>query len=147
MFGISTCEIPEPWSIDKGEEIIQNFGTGGHNQRGNDGFEDFGYTVICPHYAGMVMADYPKHVPTFGRLLELRYLTPMNVVESIAAGTDEEGEEELFWNHHKRAWSLALTSLGTARALSRGRYLPHRTLPEVPFLRGGYEEFFPRSEL
>lgn len=143
LFGISEVEIPEPWNAAEGEPVVVSFGAGGHNQVGNDGYDTYGYTVLAPHYPAMVMAEYAEFITTFDGLLSLRVFSPLNAVESIAIGDDRK----VFWNHHKRSWTLALQTLGLGRALSGSRYAPYMELRTSDKLRQGYEEFFPEREL
>lgn len=143
LFGLSASEVPEPWAAEKGEPTFGNWGIGGHNKSGNDGFDLLGYTVTTPHYPAMVMAEYAEHIPTFDSLIDSGHLSVMNAVESIAVGD----KNQIHWNHHKRSWTLSLQALGLLRALSGDRYLPYQELRGNSFLRRGYEEIFPRREL
>jgi len=138
LFGLSAAEVPEPWSA--GGEIYGDWGTGGHNQYGNDGSQVVGYAIYAPHYAAMAAAEHPDQSDLlFEGLLRDGLLGPLNAVES--AGIDQSGA--LRWNHAHRSWTLALQALGAGRALSGDDYLPYRMLEQNDFLRQGFEAALP----
>ncbi|MEM6928271.1 MAG: hypothetical protein AAF602_15160, partial [Myxococcota bacterium] len=142
LFGLSTAEMPEPWALDGFEDPLGNWGVGGHNQVATDGNEEFGYSFYAPHYAAMTSAEFPETAtPLFTTLLNRQLLTPFNAVESV--GVIEEGGFR--FNHRLRGTTLALQSLGLARALSEEGYLPYRLLDTVPFLRDGHRTVIPEA--
>jgi hypothetical protein len=135
LFGLSAGEVPEPWTVQVGEEYGA-WGVGGHNGQANDGSALVGYPIIAPHYAAMVWAEHPNESENvFQYLMEVRKrFTPLNNVESF--GIDLDGI--VHWNSLKGSWNLSLQALGVSRALFSGNYLPYDALSQNNFLYQGF---------
>lgn len=133
LFGLSACEVPEPWDTAQESVIYQVLGLGGLNQRGpNDGTSTTGYPFVAPHYAAMVAAEEPIAFERMIRFLveDAGILTPLNNVESV--GLNAGGA--LVWNDLKGSWNLGLQALGIARALYAAKsmeYLPYRSATDM----------------
>lgn len=139
LFGLSACEVPEPWRVLE-EQVYSAWGVGGHNGEANDGSSLVGYPIIAPHYPAMLAAEQPV---SFERLfkyliLKKKILTPLNNVESFGI----DAKNQLRWNSLKGSWNLSLQSLGISRALSGSKYLPYRSLKKNKFLKEGFESIF-----
>ncbi|MEN0060812.1 MAG: hypothetical protein AAGA48_01620 [Myxococcota bacterium] len=140
LFGLSTAEVPEPWQLDGYAPSVSDWGVGGHNLVATDGLEAVGYSFYAPHYAAMVVGEFPKTAGVMlETLLDRNLLTAFNAVESV--GTAEQ--DVIRFNHRLRAWTLSLQTLGLGRALSGDGYLPYRLLDELPFLRDGHQTVLP----
>jgi len=141
LFGLSTSEVPEPWTLEFGDPVGA-WGVGGHNKTGDDGAGLAGYSVYAPHYPALVSAEFPDTTGAmFETLLNRRLLTPFNAVESI--GIDDG--DEIRVNHRLKAFSLAMQTLGLARNLSGKGYLPYRLVDTIPFLRDGHALVIPEA--
>jgi hypothetical protein len=136
LFGLSACEVPEPWMV-AANQVYQAFGVGGHNNQPNDGTGLVGYPVLAPHYAAMVGREHPAaSQQLFNYLISTKKIfTPLNNVESF--GLDSAGA--LHWNSLKGSWNLSLQCLGAARALSGSDYLPYQALENNSFLKRGFQ--------
>jgi hypothetical protein len=126
LFGLSACEVPEPWSAPNEQAIYQVLGTGGFGVPPETGVSITQYPFVCLHYAAMISADKPRvfeHMMKY--LIETAGIfTPLNNVESV--GFDQGGR--LAWNELKGSWNLSMQALGAARgvyACKDGNYLPH----------------------
>jgi hypothetical protein len=142
LFGLSACEVPEPWMVAE-NQVYQAFGVGGHNNQPNDGTDLVGYPVIAPHYAAMVGTEHPATFQQlFNYLISTKEIfTPLNNVESLGL----DNTETLHWNCLKGSWNLSLQCLGAARALSGSDYLPYRALENNDFLKQGFQRVQYRS--
>jgi|GEM_PF-757373 len=137
LFGLSACEVPEPWTVEE-HEVYAAWGVGGHNGQANDGSSLVGYPIIAPHYAAMIAAEHPGAFESvFRYLVETRGIfTPLNNVESFGIGINNGSN--LHWNSLKGSWNLSLQALGISRALSNGNYLAYKALTENHFLIQGF---------
>jgi hypothetical protein len=142
LFGLSACEVPEPWTVQE-NEVYSAWGVGGHNGEANDGTSLVGYPIIAPHYAAMTAAEYPAAFETlFSYLFEtVKVFTPLNNVESFGI----DGSGGLHWNSLKGAWNMSLQALGAGRALSGGDYLPYQALDNNSFLEQGFDKIVDRT--
>ncbi|NUN15079.1 MAG: hypothetical protein HUU55_15725 [Myxococcales bacterium] len=128
LFGLSACEIPEPWAASNENEVYQVLGVGGFNNGGPvDGTTVLGYPFVCPHYGAMIAADEPAAYDQMMKFLieTAGVFTPLNNVESIGVDTTNT----LVWNELKGSWNLSLQTLGAARAVyagKKGDYLPYK---------------------
>lgn len=138
LFGVSASEVPEPCAVSD-DDVYGAWGIGGIVGM-NDGSELLGYPIVAPHYAAMVMNEFPESSETmFAYLLESAggtgILTPLNNVESL--GLDESGEPR--WSSLKGSWNLGMTALGVGRALVReGEYPPYVALAQNELLSTGF---------
>jgi hypothetical protein len=139
LFGLSACEVPEPWTVEE-HEVYAAWGVGGHNGQANDGSSLVGYPIIAPHYAAMIAAEHPEAFESvFRYLVETRGIfTPLNNVESFGIGIGTNSSSNLHWNSLKGSWNLSLQALGVSRALSNGNYLAYQALTENFFLNQGF---------
>ena len=137
LFGLSACEVPEPWAVEE-HEVYAGWGVGGHNGQANDGSSLVGCPIIAPHYAAMIAAEHPDAFESvFRYLVETRGIfTPLNNVESF--GVDTNNSSNLHWNSLKGSWNLSLQALGVSRALSNGNDLAYQALSENNFLNQGF---------
>lgn len=141
-FGLSTAEVPEPWGLESFAPTVGDFGVGGHNAFGTDGFDTVGYSFYAPHYAALVVTEHPDTAGAMLQsLLDRDLLTPLNAVESV--GVADGGVVR--FNHRLRSFTLALQALGLGRALSGDGYLPYRVLDTIPFLRDAHRTMLPET--
>ena len=148
VFGTSASEVPEPWTVAP-DHRYSAWGVGGHGdmkgvKRGpaDTGTSLVGYPIVAPHYAAMIMADYPAEAERFFLFLmeSIGIFSPLNNVESL--GIDAKGV--LHWNSLKGSWNLGLQALGAARALAGKNYPPHSWYLKSPPLAKGYSLVMPK---
>lgn len=138
LFGVSASEVPEPCAVAE-DEVYGAWGIGGG--RGvDDGSELVGYPIVAPHYAAMVMDEFPESAEAmFAYLIEDAgeggIFSSLNNVESLGFSSDGE----LRWSSLKGSWNLGMTTLGVGRALVReGEYPPYLALAENELLQTGF---------
>ncbi len=142
LFGFSLVEVPEPWRLEDFQEPVGVFGVGGRNELVADGSTEAGYPFFAPHYPATTSVVFPDTaIPMFTTLKDNGLLTPFNAVESV--GVDAEGA--IRHNHRLKGFTLAMQTLGLARAYSSERYLPYRLLDTLPLLREGHENVLPEG--
>ena len=141
LFGLSACEVPEPWAVDE-DLIYQANGVGGLNGAAADGSDVAGYAFVCPHYAAMIGAERPAAFEGMYHYLAetAGVFSPLNNTESV--GLDSGGE--LRWNSLKGSWNLGMQTLGAGRALyacESSDYTPYGGLSS--FWDGGWALMMP----
>lgn len=135
LYGLSASEVPEPWAVAE-NLVYGSWGIGGHNGFLNDGSSIAGYPIVAPHYAALVSIEEPAAYETlFGYLIEMGLFSPLNNVESLGI----DSTDRFCWNSLKGSWNLSLQALASGRLLSRGKYLPYRSLTGNIFLYQGFE--------
>ena len=138
LFGLSACEVPEPWAFPDDFDIYGAWGVGGHVPS-NDGSSVVGYPILAPHYVAMISSEHYSESQMYWDYMLQNNFTPLNNVESL--GIDQT--DNVHWNSLKGSWNLSLQTLGMGRALSACKFITYEALSNNSYLLDGYNSLMP----